>query len=42
MTKADKAQLDREKLEREQAFLKSASNPNYNVLHPTSPQFAGL
>ncbi|KAK7935658.1 HPC2-domain-containing protein [Apiospora marii] len=42
MTKADKAQLDREKLEREQAFLKSGSSTNYNVLHPTSPQFAGL
>ncbi|KAK7966618.1 uncharacterized protein PG986_000895 [Apiospora aurea] len=43
MTKADKAQLDREKLEREQAFLqKSGTGTNYNVLHPTSPQFAGL
>ncbi|KAH6638655.1 hypothetical protein BKA67DRAFT_665601 [Truncatella angustata] len=43
MTKADKAQMDREKAEREAAFLKSTNGGgNYNVLHPTSPQFAGL
>lgn len=43
MTKADKAQLDREKAEREAAFLKSTNGGgNYNVLHPASPQFAGL
>ncbi|ORY58702.1 uncharacterized protein BCR38DRAFT_499304 [Pseudomassariella vexata] len=44
MTKADKAQMDREKAEREAAFLKSTSGAaaNYNVLHPGSPQFAGL
>ncbi|KAL7619636.1 HIR complex subunit [Parahypoxylon ruwenzoriense] len=42
MTKADKAQMDREKAEREAAFLKSTSNGSYNVLHPGSPQFAGL
>ncbi|KAK9774382.1 putative Hpc2-related domain-containing protein [Seiridium cardinale] len=43
MTKADKAQMDREKAEREAAFLKSTNGGgNYNVLHPASPQFAGL
>lgn len=43
MTKADKAQLDREKADREAAFLKSTNGGgNYNVLHPASPQFAGL
>ncbi|KAI1653397.1 HPC2-domain-containing protein [Daldinia decipiens] len=42
MTKADKAQMDREKAEREAAFLKSTSGGSYNVLHPGSPQFAGL
>jgi hypothetical protein len=45
MTKADKAQMDREKAEREAAFLKSTNGGgNYNVLHPSpgSPQFAGL
>lgn len=42
MTKADKAQMDREKAERE-AILKSTATPvTYNVLHPGSPQFAGL
>ncbi|KAI0129032.1 hypothetical protein BJ170DRAFT_579449 [Xylariales sp. AK1849] len=45
MTKADKAQMDREKAEREAAFLKSQNGGgNYNVLQPSpgSPQFAGL
>ncbi|KAI1475899.1 HPC2-domain-containing protein [Daldinia eschscholtzii] len=42
MTKADKAQMDREKAEREAAFLKSTNSGSYNVLHPGSPQFAGL
>lgn len=43
MTKADKAQMDREKAEREEAFLKSTNGGgSYNVLHPGSPQFAGL
>lgn len=43
MTKADKAQMDREKAEREAAFLKSTNGGgSYNVLHPGSPQFAGL
>ncbi|KAI0475271.1 hypothetical protein GGR56DRAFT_505242 [Xylariaceae sp. FL0804] len=44
MTKADKAQMDREKAEREAAFLKSTNGGNgpYNVLHPGSPKFAGL
>ncbi|KAI5863847.1 HPC2-domain-containing protein [Durotheca rogersii] len=42
MTKADKAQMDREKAEREAAFLKSSNTSSYNVLHPGSPQFAGL
>ncbi|KAH9993888.1 hypothetical protein F4779DRAFT_623442 [Xylariaceae sp. FL0662B] len=42
MTKADKAQMDREKAEREAAFLKSTNTGSYNVLHPGSPQFAGL
>ncbi|KAI2603121.1 HPC2-domain-containing protein [Hypoxylon fragiforme] len=42
MTKADKAQMDREKAERESAFLKSTNGGSYNVLHPGSPQFAGL
>ncbi|KAI1080930.1 hypothetical protein F5B20DRAFT_537916 [Whalleya microplaca] len=42
MTKADKAQMDREKAEREAAFLKSTGSGSYNVLHPGSPQFAGL
>ncbi|OTA99044.1 hypothetical protein M426DRAFT_76617 [Hypoxylon sp. CI-4A] len=40
MTKADKAQMDREKAEREAQFLKSNTNGNggsYNVLHPGSP-----
>jgi hypothetical protein len=41
MTKADKAQLDREKAEREANFLKS-STASYNVLQPSSPKFAGL
>ncbi|KAI0891979.1 HPC2-domain-containing protein [Annulohypoxylon nitens] len=42
MTKADKAQMDREKAEREATLLKSATGGAYNVLHPGSPQFAGL
>ncbi|KAI1762267.1 hypothetical protein GGR53DRAFT_468459 [Hypoxylon sp. FL1150] len=43
MTKADKAQMDREKAEREAAFLKQTNGGgSYNVLHPGSPQFAGL
>ncbi|KAI1385671.1 HPC2-domain-containing protein [Hypoxylon trugodes] len=44
MTKADKAQMDREKAEREAAFIKSTATNggSYNVLHPGSPQFAGL
>ncbi|KAI1498021.1 hypothetical protein F5X99DRAFT_342813 [Biscogniauxia marginata] len=42
MTKADKAQMDREKAEREAAFLKSTNGGSYNVLHPTSPKFSGL
>ncbi|KAI0886597.1 HPC2-domain-containing protein [Annulohypoxylon maeteangense] len=42
MTKADKAQMDREKAEREATLLKSATGGSYNVLHPGSPQFAGL
>ncbi|KAI0024055.1 hypothetical protein F4780DRAFT_689651 [Xylariomycetidae sp. FL0641] len=42
MTKADKAQMDREKAEREAAFLKSTNGSGYNVLHPTSPKFSGL
>ncbi|KAI1344538.1 HPC2-domain-containing protein [Xylariaceae sp. FL0016] len=43
MTKADKAQMDREKAEREAAFLKSTNGGGqYNVLHPSSPKFAGL
>ncbi|KAI3318962.1 HPC2-domain-containing protein [Xylariaceae sp. AK1471] len=42
MTKADKAQLDREKAEREANFLKSSTASSYNVLQPSSPKFAGL
>ncbi|KAI1103713.1 HPC2-domain-containing protein [Jackrogersella minutella] len=43
MTKADKAQMDREKAEREATLVKGASGGgSYNVLHPGSPQFAGL
>ncbi|KAI1325460.1 hypothetical protein F5Y16DRAFT_264991 [Xylariaceae sp. FL0255] len=43
MTKADKAQLDREKAEREAAFLKQTNGSTpYNVLQPGSPKFAGL
>lgn len=50
MTKADKAQMDREKAEREAAFLKSTSTPGptnastYSAAQtsPGSPQFAGL
>ncbi|OTA83138.1 hypothetical protein M434DRAFT_24825 [Hypoxylon sp. CO27-5] len=42
MTKADRAQMDREKAEREAAFLKQTNGGSYNVLHPGSPQFAGL
>ncbi|KAH9904333.1 hypothetical protein F4778DRAFT_59549 [Xylariomycetidae sp. FL2044] len=42
MTKADKAQLVREKAEREAAFLNSTNTNSYNVLHPTSPKFSGL
>ncbi|KAI8631561.1 HPC2-domain-containing protein [Xylariaceae sp. FL1651] len=41
MTKADKAQMDREKAEREANFLKSNTSA-YNVLQPSSPKFAGL
>ncbi|KAI1813675.1 hypothetical protein GGS20DRAFT_577419 [Poronia punctata] len=42
MTKADKAQMDREKAEREATLLKSSATPSYNVLQPGSPKFAGL
>ncbi|KAF2964146.1 hypothetical protein GQX73_g9431 [Xylaria multiplex] len=43
MTKADRAQMDREKAEREANLLKSTSNASsYNVLQPSSPKFAGL
>lgn len=42
ITKADKAQMDREKAEREAAFLKQSNGGSYNILHPGSPQFAGL
>ncbi len=41
MTKADRAQMDREKAEREANLLKS-SNTSYNVLQPNSPKFSGL
>lgn len=43
MTKADKEQMNREKAEREAAYLKSTNGGgSYNVLHPGSPPFAGL
>ncbi|KAI0554371.1 hypothetical protein F4679DRAFT_294584 [Xylaria curta] len=44
MTKADRAQMDREKAEREANanLLKSSNASSYNVLQPTSPKFAGL
>ncbi|KAI1358105.1 hypothetical protein F5Y08DRAFT_127033 [Xylaria arbuscula] len=42
MTKADRAQMDREKAEREANLLKSSGTPAYNVLQPSSPKFAGL
>jgi len=42
MTKADKAQMDREKAEREANLLKSSASSSYNVLQPGSPKFAGL
>ncbi|KAI0516935.1 hypothetical protein F5B22DRAFT_636157 [Xylaria bambusicola] len=42
MTKADRAQMDREKAEREANLLKSSGTPSYNVLQPSSPKFAGL
>ncbi|KAI0409193.1 hypothetical protein F4802DRAFT_604470 [Xylaria palmicola] len=44
MTKADRAQMDREKAEREANanLLKSSNTTTYNVLQPGSPKFAGL
>ncbi|KAI0206687.1 hypothetical protein F4808DRAFT_3139 [Astrocystis sublimbata] len=44
MTKADRAQMDREKAEREANanMLKSSTASSYNVLQPSSPKFAGL
>ncbi|KAI0446890.1 hypothetical protein F4803DRAFT_546743 [Xylaria telfairii] len=44
MTKADRAQMDREKAEREANanLLKSSNTSSYNVLQPGSPKFAGL
>ncbi|KAI0813715.1 hypothetical protein GGR55DRAFT_542984 [Xylaria sp. FL0064] len=42
MTKADRAQMDREKAEREANLLKSSTTSTYNVLQPSSPKFAGL
>ncbi|KAI1174787.1 hypothetical protein F4777DRAFT_552954 [Nemania sp. FL0916] len=43
MTKADRAQMDREKAEREaNASLLKSSTSSYNVLQPGSPKFAGL
>ncbi|KAI0468125.1 hypothetical protein F4859DRAFT_215512 [Xylaria cf. heliscus] len=44
MTKADRAQMDREKAEREANanLLKSSNAASYNVLQPGSPKFAGL
>ncbi|GAW13377.1 hypothetical protein ANO14919_027610 [Xylariales sp. No.14919] len=42
MTKADRAQMDREKAEREANLLKSSNASSYNVLQPSSPKFAGL
>lgn len=44
MTKADRAQMDREKAEREAnaSLLKSSNTSSYNVLQPGSPKFAGL
>ncbi|KAI1424225.1 hypothetical protein F5Y12DRAFT_467543 [Xylaria sp. FL1777] len=42
MTKADRAQMDREKAEREANLLKSTNTSSYNVLQPSSPKFAGL
>ncbi|KAI1756274.1 hypothetical protein F4782DRAFT_485532 [Xylaria castorea] len=44
MTKADRAQMDREKAEREANanLLKSSNVSSYNVLQPSSPKFAGL
>ncbi|KAI1438075.1 HPC2-domain-containing protein [Xylaria sp. CBS 124048] len=43
MTKADKAQLDREKAEREaNANSMLASDTSYSILQPNSPKFAGL
>ncbi|KAI0116534.1 hypothetical protein GGR51DRAFT_321086 [Nemania sp. FL0031] len=44
MTKADRAQMDREKAEREANanLLKSSNASSYNMLQPSSPKFAGL
>lgn len=45
MTKADRAQMDREKAEREAnaSLLKSSNaSSSYNMLQPSSPKFAGL
>ncbi|KAI2631272.1 HPC2-domain-containing protein [Xylaria nigripes] len=44
MTKADKAQLDREKAEREAnaSLMQASDTSSYNILQPSSPKFAGL
>ncbi|KAH8168096.1 hypothetical protein CIB48_g125 [Xylaria polymorpha] len=44
MTKADRAQMDREKAEREANanLLKSSNTSTYNVLQPGSPKFADV
>ncbi|KAI1259725.1 hypothetical protein F5Y18DRAFT_433034 [Xylariaceae sp. FL1019] len=40
MTKADRQQMDREKADREAAFLQQTNGSSYNVLQPSSPKFA--
>ncbi|RYP12257.1 hypothetical protein DL765_007442 [Monosporascus sp. GIB2] len=42
MTKADKEQMNREKAQREAAYLQSTNSGGSYVLHPGSPPFAGL